>query len=48
MQKYPPDAVFVTVPYERLGNLVAAIPECSAGTAEVEIPEAMRWAFEEG
>jgi uncharacterized protein (DUF169 family) len=41
-QKYPDDAVFVTVPYERLSNLIAAIPLCSAGTAEVEIPEAMR------
>ena len=48
MQKYPTDAVFVTVPYERLDNLVAAIPMCSAGTAAVDIPEAMRRAIEEG
>ncbi len=47
MQKYPDDAVFVTVPYERLQNLLAAIPECSAGTAEVEIPEGFREAMTE-
>lgn len=47
MQKYPADAVFVTVPYERLGNLVAAVPLCSAGTARVEIPEAMRRMMEQ-
>lgn len=34
MQKFGPDIVFVTVPYERITNLVAAIPECSAGTAQ--------------
>lgn len=42
MQKYPSDTVFLSVPYERLHNLVLAIPECSAGTAPVEIPEEMR------
>ncbi|MBU1671683.1 MAG: DUF169 domain-containing protein [Actinobacteria bacterium] len=42
MQKYPEDAVFVTVPYERMHNLVKAIPECSAGNASVEIPEEFR------
>jgi len=36
------DAVFVSVPYERIHNLVAAVPECSAGSAEVEIPEGFR------
>ncbi|MFH1151124.1 MAG: DUF169 domain-containing protein [Actinomycetota bacterium] len=46
MQKYPADAVFVTVPYERMANLVAAIPECSAGNAPVEIPEEFRVALE--
>lgn len=38
MQKYPPDVVFVSIPYERMHNLVAAIPGCSAGTAKVELP----------
>jgi uncharacterized protein (DUF169 family) len=41
-QKYADDVVFVTVPYERLDNLIKAIPLCSAGTADVEIPEALR------
>lgn len=31
--------VFVSVPYERLDNLIAAIPECSAGEATVHIPD---------
>lgn len=47
MQKYPAGAVFVTIPYERIYNLVLAIPECSAGTAEVELPEGMREAMQE-
>jgi uncharacterized protein (DUF169 family) len=42
MQKYPSDVIFLTVPYERMANLVLAIPQCSAGTAEVVIPEAFR------
>jgi uncharacterized protein (DUF169 family) len=46
-QKYGENVVFVTVPYERINNLVAAIPECSAGTAELEIPPEMRRAFQE-
>jgi uncharacterized protein (DUF169 family) len=48
MQKYKPDVVFFTVPYERLRNLVAAVPECSAGTAELEMPEEIRRAMEQG
>jgi uncharacterized protein (DUF169 family) len=46
-QKYADTVVFMTVPYERLDNLLAAIPMCSAGTAEVEIPEGMRRAMGE-
>ncbi|NPV59333.1 MAG: DUF169 domain-containing protein [Actinobacteria bacterium] len=42
MQKFGPDVVFVSVPYERIRNLVSAVPECSAGTAELEIPEGFR------
>ncbi len=38
MQKFAPDVVFLTVPYERMHNLILAIPECTAGTAEAEIP----------
>lgn len=39
MQRFARDVVFVSVPYERVRNLVAALPECSAGYAELEIPE---------
>jgi uncharacterized protein (DUF169 family) len=38
MQKFESDVVFLTVPYERVGNLLAAVPESSAGTAPVEMP----------
>ena len=42
MQKYGPDVVFLSIPYERIANVILAIPECSAGTAEVVIPEGFR------
>ncbi len=42
MQKFASDVVFMSVPYERIHNLVAAVPECSAGSAELEIPEGFR------
>lgn len=48
MQKFPTDTVFVTIPYERVANLAAAVPACSAGSAELEIPEEMERAMEEG
>ena len=38
-QKFEPDILFVSVPYERMHNLIAAIPNCSAGDAEAVIPE---------
>lgn len=38
MQKYPPEVVFVSVPYERMANLVAAVPRCSAGNAPLDVP----------
>lgn len=41
-QKFPADVVFVSIPYERVHNLVAALPECSAGSAETDIPEEIR------
>jgi len=37
-QAYSDDVVFLTVPYERMANLVAAIPQCTAGTAEFVRP----------
>jgi uncharacterized protein (DUF169 family) len=46
MQKFASDVVFVSVPYERVHNLAAAVPECSAGSAELEIPEEFRQAME--
>ena len=46
-QKYGSGVVFVTIPYERIHNLVAAIPECSAGSAKLEIPPEMRRFMEE-
>jgi len=38
VQNFATDVAFVSVPYERMHNLVAAIPHSSAGTAEVVIP----------
>lgn len=42
MQKYDKGVVFMSVPYERMANLVLAVPECSAGTAETVIPREFR------
>jgi uncharacterized protein (DUF169 family) len=41
-QEFEPDVVFVSVPYERMDNLIAAIPECSAGEAATVIPDEFR------
>ncbi len=41
-QKFASDAIFVTIPFERMDKLVQAIPLCSAGTAELEFPENIR------
>jgi uncharacterized protein (DUF169 family) len=38
-QKFEPDVLFLSIPYERLHNLITAIPNCSAGDAEAIIPE---------
>lgn len=38
-QQFESDVVFLSVAYERLDNLIAAIPECSAGEAAIKIPE---------
>lgn len=38
-QGYSTDVIFVSIPYERVHNLVVAVPECSAGSAEPDIPE---------
>jgi uncharacterized protein (DUF169 family) len=47
MQKFRPDVVFFTVPYERMHNLLEAVPHSSAGRAEVEIPPEFRSSFNE-
>lgn len=41
-QQFEPDTLFLSVPYERIGNLIAAIPRCSAGDADAVIPEEFR------
>ena len=33
-QGFESDVIFLSVPYERIHNLIAAIPVCSAGNAE--------------
>ncbi|AEG18266.1 DUF169 domain-containing protein [Methanobacterium paludis] len=38
-QGFEPDVIFLSVPYERIHNLIAAIPHCSAGDAEAHIPK---------
>jgi uncharacterized protein (DUF169 family) len=38
-QKFDPDIIFLSIPYERINNLIGAIPHCSAGEAAVVIPE---------
>jgi len=38
-QGFEPNILFFTVPYERMHNLIAAVPNCSAGDAEAVIPE---------
>ncbi len=47
MQKFAADVAFLTVPYERLHNLILAIPECTAGTAEAEIPGRLPYELED-
>jgi len=38
-QGFERDILFLSVPYERMHNLITAIPKCSAGDAEAVIPE---------
>jgi len=41
-QGFEPDILFLSVPYERMHNLITAIPNCSAGDAKAVIPEEFR------
>jgi uncharacterized protein (DUF169 family) len=47
VQNYATDVAFVSIPYERMHNLVAAIPHSSAGIAEVVIPPFFRHEMDE-
>lgn len=38
-QKFESDTLFFTLPYERMDNVIAAIPKCSAGKADLVIPK---------
>lgn len=38
-QGFEPDVIFLSIPYERIHNLINAIPHCSAGNAKTHIPE---------
>jgi len=38
-QKFDPEIVFLSISYERINNLIDAIPHCSAGEAASVIPE---------
>jgi uncharacterized protein (DUF169 family) len=38
-QDFDKDIMFLSVPYERINNLISAIPHCSAGNANVKIPD---------
>jgi uncharacterized protein (DUF169 family) len=46
-EKYRDDELFVTLPMTHLRSAVASIERCSAGTAKIEIPAAMRMVLEE-
>lgn len=38
-QGFDSDILFLSIPYERVNNLISAIPKCSAGDAEAVIPK---------
>lgn len=38
-QNFKPDILFLSIPYERINNLIDAIPLCSAGESKANIPE---------
>ena len=46
MIHFAPEELFVSLPYSHLRSVVGSIDGCSAGTAEVEIPPAMRQVME--
>jgi uncharacterized protein (DUF169 family) len=38
-QGFDPDILFLSIPFERIDNLLKAVPHCSAGDASVLIPD---------
>ncbi|MCJ7508518.1 MAG: DUF169 domain-containing protein [candidate division Zixibacteria bacterium] len=36
------DELIISIPYEKMDNLIKAIPNCTAGTAKIEYPEEFR------
>lgn len=38
-QEFDPDILFLSIPYERMDNLIKAVPKCSAGDASVLLPD---------
>ncbi len=42
LEDFGPGEMLVSVPWEMMGDIVAAIDKSSAGTAKIEFPEAMR------
>lgn len=41
-ERAPEDELYVSLPYQHLRSVAASIDRCSAGTAKLEVPEAMR------
>jgi hypothetical protein len=39
--------LIITIPYEKMDNLIKAIPNCTAGTGKMEYPEEFRRLAEE-
>jgi uncharacterized protein (DUF169 family) len=38
-QGFDPDILFLSIPFERMDNLIKAVPHCSAGDASVLLPD---------
>jgi hypothetical protein len=44
---YRPADLFVTVPYHRFLGVMRSVPNCTAGTAKIEVPADFRRTLEE-
>jgi uncharacterized protein (DUF169 family) len=47
MERSPEDELYVSLPFEHLRSVAFSIDRCGAGTAKLEIPEAMRHIVQE-